>query len=530
MTGTVYAVASGKGGVGKTTTAINLGAMLASAEHEVIVVDTDLGMANVEGYLDFEPTNSTLHEVLAGEATVEDSIYEAPGDIHVLPSSTDIHAFAQSQTAKLQQVVAQLREEYEYVLLDTGAGISYDTILPLSLSDGVLLVTTPDVAAVRDTAKTAELTVRVEGTVRGAVLTHRSNDILNADDVEGTLDTDVLTVVPDDETVPMGIDAGRPLAMFAPTSPAATAYRELADILTGETDTPELSGEPNSAKSSESMFEDEDSAQSDGRAERKDTDPVESERPDSPSTGPDSSPTAEQGDPGPNSDSAPGTDPVHDLIDRRVIKTGDQTEDGEPTVEAVPDDGSATAELSSESDDEPAFEKSFDELDEAPDDELQAPVTEDTDGEDDVANGNQGNDFNTVLADSTEDPEKASQQSADESNPTVTGPDSTVNDSEPIATESEPTPDESKSTPDESIPTAGNADSNADISDEAPEDSSNLPDEIVEAEPENEEDIDAVPFQDEPVRPHLNDEDEADSEEEDEEKNGLFGRIGSLFR
>ncbi|MFB9805439.1 AAA family ATPase [Haladaptatus pallidirubidus] len=117
MTGTVYAVASGKGGVGKTTTAINLGAMLASAEHEVIVVDTDLGMANVEGYLDFEPTDSTLHEVLAGETTVEDSIYEAPGDIHVLPSSTDIHAFAQSQTAKLQRVVAQLREEYEYVLL-----------------------------------------------------------------------------------------------------------------------------------------------------------------------------------------------------------------------------------------------------------------------------------------------------------------------------------------------------------------------------------------------------------------------------
>ncbi|WP_076430959.1 cell division ATPase MinD [Haladaptatus litoreus] len=523
MTGTVYAVASGKGGVGKTTTAINLGAMLASAKHEVIVVDTDLGMANVESYLDFEQTDSTLHEVLAGEATIEDSIYEAPGDIHVLPSSTDIHAFAQSQTAKLQQVVAQLREEYEYVLLDTGAGISYDTILPLSLSDGVLLVTTPDVAAVRDTAKTAELTARVEGTVRGAVLTHRSNDILNADDVEGTLDTDVLTVVPDDETVPMGIDAGRPLAVFAPTSPAATAYRELADILTGETDTPELSGEPNSTKSSDSMFEDEESAQSEfERAERKDTDSVESEHPDSPPTGPDSPPTAEQGGSDPNADSAPGTDPVHDLIDRRVIKTGDQTEDGEPTVEAVPDDGSAVAEPSSGSDDEPAFEKSFDELDDAPDDDLQAPFTDDADDEDDVVDGNQENEPNTVLADSTEDPENPSQQSTEERNPTTTDPDSTANDSEPTANESE-------STPDESIPTAGDGDSNADILDETPEDSSDLPDEIVEAEPEN-EDIDAVPFQDEPVRPHLNDEDEVDSEEEDEEKNGLFGRIGSLFR
>lgn len=169
MTGTVFAVASGKGGVGKTTTAINLGAMLAATNHEVIVVDTDLGMANVESYLDFKLTGPTLHEVLAGEAGIADAIYAAPGGIDVLPSSTDIHAFAQSQTANLQQVVAELRESYEYVLLDTGAGISYDTILPLSLTDGVLLVTTPDIAAVRDTAKTGELAARVEATVRGAV-------------------------------------------------------------------------------------------------------------------------------------------------------------------------------------------------------------------------------------------------------------------------------------------------------------------------------------------------------------------------
>ena len=241
MSDTVYAIASGKGGVGKTTTAVNLGAMLADRGHRVVVVDTDLGMANLAGFLDFEIDEPTLHEVLADEADPEEGIYEAPGDIDVLPSGTDIEAFAKSNPANLRGVVADLRETYDYVLLDTGAGVSYDTLVPLALADAVLLVATPDVASVRDTAKTGELADRVSTEVAGAVLTQRSSDILNADDVEETLGTDVLAVVPDDEAVPMGVDAGRPLAVFAPNAPAGVAYRKLAAVVVGDAEPePEL--------------------------------------------------------------------------------------------------------------------------------------------------------------------------------------------------------------------------------------------------------------------------------------------------
>ncbi|WP_132058216.1 cell division ATPase MinD [Halorussus amylolyticus] len=241
MSDTVYAIASGKGGVGKTTTAINLGAMLADRGHSVVVVDTDLGMANLAGFLDFEVESPTLHEVLADEATAEEAVYEAPGGIDVLPSATDIEAFAKSNPAALGGVVAALREQYDYVLLDTGAGVSYDSLVPLALADRVLLVATPDVASVRDTAKTGELAERVGSEVTGAVLTQRGSNILNADDVESTLGTDVLAVVPSDEAVPMGIDAGRPLAAFAPNAPAGQAYRELAAVVTGDADPdPEL--------------------------------------------------------------------------------------------------------------------------------------------------------------------------------------------------------------------------------------------------------------------------------------------------
>ncbi|USZ66925.1 cell division ATPase MinD [Halorussus salilacus] len=241
MSDTVYAIASGKGGVGKTTTAINLGAMLADRDHSVVVVDTDLGMANLAGFLDFEVESPTLHEVLADEATAEEAVYAAPGDIDVLPSATDIEAFAKSNPANLRGVVADLREEYDYVLLDTGAGVSYDSLVPLALADAVLLVATPDVASVRDTAKTGELAERVGTEVAGAVLAQRGSDILNADDVEDTLGTEVLAVVPSDEAVPMGIDAGRPLAAFAPNAPAGQAYRDLAAVVTGDAEPdPEL--------------------------------------------------------------------------------------------------------------------------------------------------------------------------------------------------------------------------------------------------------------------------------------------------
>ncbi len=495
MTGTVFAVASGKGGVGKTTTAINLGAMLASAGHEVIVVDTDLGMANVEGYLDFDLDGSTLHEVLAGDANVEDAIYSAPGDIDVLPSSTDIHAFAQSETAKLQQVATQLREEYEYVLLDTGAGISYDTLLPLSLADGVLLVTTPDVAAVRDTAKTAQLTAQVDGTVRGAVITHRSNDILSADDVEGTLDTDVLTVVPDDETVPMGIDAGRPLAVFAPNTVAANAYRELADILTGETDTPKLSGEPSPTDDDAPTFAD---PEADADAKHSDSEISDSETPESDVSNSEQSDSDATVDTAP--DTAPEPDAVHELIDRRVIKTGDP--DDEPTVEAVPDDSGstetepddvATTEVFDDSDDEPEFEKSFDELDEVPEGSPESPVESDAD---DATSPDAANDPDTT-SDATPDAEAEQ-----------------LDEFDTVLTESSEGPEESTD------------DSTAD-------ESGDIPDEIVEAE--SDDDFDAVPFQDEPVRPEPQNGESADLDEtvspdENEEKSGLFGRIGSLFR
>ena len=269
--GRVYAVASGKGGVGKTTTTVNLGAALAAAGHEVAVVDADLGMANVAGAFDVDPAAATVHDVLAGEADVADATYEGAGGVSVIPGSDDVTAFARSDPEGLDDLVDAL-SEYDFVLLDTGASLTHVTVRPLAIADEVLLVSTTERAALGDTDRTRQVTNRVGGSVVGAVLTRVDPAKPNAEEVTATLDAKVLEVVPEDSAVGGAMAAGAPLEVHAPRSQAAAAYRRLAALLSGDADPTRESA----ASEADSEFESETETETDA-------DPAETEA----SAGPD---------------------------------------------------------------------------------------------------------------------------------------------------------------------------------------------------------------------------------------------------
>jgi septum site-determining protein MinD len=231
---TVYAVASGKGGVGKTTTTVNLGASLAEAGYTVAIVDTDLGMANLGGFIGVEP-EQTLHEVLAGDATLEAATYEALNGLAVVPSGISLNGFANVETAALADAVEALGDAFDYVLLDLGAGLSHDTVLPLALADAVILVSTPQPAAVQDTAKTREITERLGGRVAGVVLTRAGNPAdLGLEQVEATLDLPVMAAIPEDDAVPASAREGKAVLQYDVTSPTVEGYRGLASIIEEE--------------------------------------------------------------------------------------------------------------------------------------------------------------------------------------------------------------------------------------------------------------------------------------------------------
>ncbi|WP_222917280.1 cell division ATPase MinD [Natrinema sp. SYSU A 869] len=231
---TVYAIASGKGGVGKTTTTVNLGTALAEAGERVAIVDADLGMANLAGFVSLTPDSTTLHDVLAGDASIDDATYRLADNIVAVPSGTNLDEYAETSPEGLREAVEELQSQFDYVFLDVGAGISHETVLPLGLADAVVLVSTPEPAAVHDTKKTIELTDRAGGEIAGLVLTrtHPDGDVSH-DEIADRLEVPLLGTIPEDPAARDSVYAGTPLVVFEPQGPAAVAYRRLTAELTG---------------------------------------------------------------------------------------------------------------------------------------------------------------------------------------------------------------------------------------------------------------------------------------------------------
>ena len=241
----VFAVASAKGGVGKTTTTANVGAFLAETGADVVVIDGDIGMANLGAALGVS-SQATIHDVLSGEATVSQATVEGPGGLYVVPGDTALSSYADADPTELKSVI-QTHSQADYVLIDVGAGLSHESSLPLSLADEVLLVSTPDRDALLDTEKTRQLTEQLGGEVAGAVITRTEPTTPLPEMVTNTLATTVLATVPEDEAVQESLAVSEPLSLYAPQTPAAAGYRELAAELTGvEPPEPEPAAETDS--------------------------------------------------------------------------------------------------------------------------------------------------------------------------------------------------------------------------------------------------------------------------------------------
>ncbi|WP_410765834.1 cell division ATPase MinD [Haloferax sp. DFSO60] len=230
----VYAVASAKGGVGKTTTTANLGTVLAMAGHDVLVVDGDLGMPNLASALGVEPDRTTLHDVLTGDSPVSEAIYEGPAGLDVLPGSPALEAFAKAESTGLESIIPSLESQYDIIIVDTGAGLSNDTFVPMKLADEVLLVSTTERSSLGDTEKTRQLAKRIGAETVGVVLTRVDQTNPNADEVASRLDAGVIAVVPEDSAIREALNSQAPAVLRSPDSIASAGYRALAEALIGQ--------------------------------------------------------------------------------------------------------------------------------------------------------------------------------------------------------------------------------------------------------------------------------------------------------
>ncbi len=224
------AVASGKGGTGKTTSTLALGMALAE-EHDVTVVDADMGMANLLFHAGLGSVETTLHDVLADAAPVEAAAYDRFG-LRVVPCGTSLGDFRDADPARLREVIATLAAETDVLLLDSAATLSSrSAVLPVALADRTVVVLEPTIPALSDGLKVQEYAATYDTGVAGLVFNKvREGTGIDriADRTERHFDGPTLGTVPESEAVREARRAGRPLLAHAPDSAAAAAFREAA--------------------------------------------------------------------------------------------------------------------------------------------------------------------------------------------------------------------------------------------------------------------------------------------------------------
>ncbi|MBT4597164.1 MAG: AAA family ATPase, partial [Candidatus Diapherotrites archaeon] len=166
----VIAIASGKGGTGKTTLTANLGICLAKLGKKVLLIDADVAMANLSLILGMQSSPITLHDVLLGEAQVHDSIYDGPQGIHFIPSGLSLDNYKRVDSERLSGLVSELTDNYDFILLDAAAGIEKNVLSALSSAQETLLVTMPTSPAIADALKTKLVAQRLGSKVMGVVI------------------------------------------------------------------------------------------------------------------------------------------------------------------------------------------------------------------------------------------------------------------------------------------------------------------------------------------------------------------------
>ena len=231
---------SGKGGVGKTTTTVNVGAALAKRGHRVILVDADIGLRNLDLVLGLEKRIVfDLVEVIEGrcqlkQALIKDKRFES---LQILPAAQtrDKDSVSEEQFAK---VVVELAEMADYVLIDCPAGIEHGFRNAVAGADEAIVVTTPEVSAIRDADRVIgkvcekKLPVRlIINRIRPEMV--RSGDMLSVDDVCEILSAELLGIIPDDEEVIDTTNRGEPIVLD-PTKRLAVMYDKIARRLEGE--------------------------------------------------------------------------------------------------------------------------------------------------------------------------------------------------------------------------------------------------------------------------------------------------------
>ena len=240
--GRIIVVTSGKGGVGKTTCTANLGMALAKAGNSVALMDADFGLRNLDLLLGLENrVVYTALEVLAGQCRLEQALVKDKRlkDLVLLPAAQNRNKDA-INPEQMKQLAFALTKTYDFVLIDCPAGIELGFQNAIAAAEEAIVITTPEIAAVRDADRVIGLleanripSKLIVNRIRPAMV--QANDMMSVNDVQEILAIPLLGIIPDDEQVIVATNRGEPLVLSDKITLGGMALNNIAQRIMGKT-------------------------------------------------------------------------------------------------------------------------------------------------------------------------------------------------------------------------------------------------------------------------------------------------------
>ncbi|MCK4730644.1 MAG: P-loop NTPase [Candidatus Aenigmarchaeota archaeon] len=227
------AIVSGKGGIGKTTLAINLGYLLHKKfDFDTTVVDCNLTTPHLSVNLGLYNANRTLNDVLRGKARLEEAIIEHPTGIKILPASIELKDLENIEIGNLSGI---LQGSNSNLILDSAPGLGREGIAAISAADEILFVTQPYTTAVVDIYRCGKIAEKLDKKILGVVVNYRKGfkHELNDNEIEQLTEVPIIGTIPYDMEIEKSLAAKLPLHVYNQKAPSNVNFHSLASHITG---------------------------------------------------------------------------------------------------------------------------------------------------------------------------------------------------------------------------------------------------------------------------------------------------------
>lgn len=245
----IIVITSGKGGVGKTTTAINLGAAINYFGKDVLIIDGNLTTPNIGIHLNSPEVPINLNHVLLKKADAYEAVYEHESGIKIMPSSLSIKELKKIKPEKIKEFKEDFKKISDYIIVDSAAGLGNEAISLIEMADELIIVTNPEMPAITDALKTVKIAEQMKKPILGVIMTRvkKNNIEIQPETVKEMLEVPILGMVPEDISVQKSLSLKDAVVHSHPKSKSSRAYKEIVAKL--------LDVEYDSDKDKEGWFE-----------------------------------------------------------------------------------------------------------------------------------------------------------------------------------------------------------------------------------------------------------------------------------